>query len=140
MEMSLLRVLGLTYHRGAQLREGIIKYFVVQRLRGVLFLGFINSGLGLSLVVCRVILLKLGLFPFHLWVVHIYRGLRIRLIIITRTLLKLPGLILLGDIRHHLLTLSARASILVGSMGGSNPGYWPELILLPGLICCQTFS
>lgn len=81
-------------------------------------MAFSLSGLFSTTAVAIPLLLKLGLFPFYLWVPHVFRGLSFNSLIILSTIQKFPPLIVLSHISFYGRVLAALLRIVVGSLGG----------------------
>lgn len=99
--------------------EGALKYFLIQIIRGIIFLvGLVNYN-SLFYLLELAILLKLGAFPFFFWVPHIFSGINYFGIGIIRTLIKLPSLTVLSTlINRKTLIIMGGISVVIGSITG----------------------
>lgn len=135
IEISLLGLLPLILEKfkvKLLAREVTIKYFIIQRLSriwlmlGGFFLWEINNyeDLFFWLFIGGVVL-KLGLFPGHFWVVQVINGLKIIPLFYVLTLVKVAPLFLISNImsnmceyRRNLIYILGTSRIIVGSLIG----------------------
>lgn len=133
IEIGLLRLLPIVYnHRRLLVRESSIKYFLVQSLARILiffggsflFILLINNWLSQGLIFVRL-LIKIGLFPIHFWVIPVLSGLwypQIGVILIPLKVapLALINYIGLNRLMINILYFGAIMSILRGGIIGNN--------------------
>lgn len=133
IEMGVLRLLPIIYNHGTLLvSESSIKYFLVQSVARILIFfggvmifilltfGWLSEGF-----IFISLLLKMGLFPLHFWVIPVLRGLWYPQIGLILILLKVPPLALINYIRFNdiitiIFYLAAVFSMWGGGLLGNN--------------------
>lgn len=96
-----------------------LKYFIIQIISGLVVLTIIVSDRASRILLELIIILKLGGFPFFIWVPHVYRGLSYYRLGLIGTLLKLPSLIIFRALASSVVIfLAGVSSILIGSITG----------------------
>lgn len=98
--------------------ESAIKYFLVQVLRGLLYLSAVISLLDLEWVFVMALRFKLGLAPFHFWVPHVFSGFDYSLLWVVSRVIKLPGLLLIQHSRGVVVVGLAALRVIVGTIRG----------------------
>lgn len=117
MELSLLALLPiLCGSKAPSANESALKYFLIQTIAGLIFLGGLFRSI--TSVAIVALLLKLGAFPFYLWVPHIFCGLSFNQIILLSTIQKIPPFVALIHLNTPILIGVIIGSIFLGSIGG----------------------
>lgn len=120
--------------------ELIIKYFITQVVVSLIFSGLIiiylfNLSFGLEVFLVTVLIIKLGLFPFHFWVIIVLGKIEWTSFLMLMTLMKLLPILLfrnlLGLINSNFIVL---ASIIVGSILGFNNSVVQKLLGYSSLV------
>ena len=107
-------------HDSARSVEGSLKYFIIQAFSGIVFLGAIISSFKSFYFLEATLLLKMGAFPFYIWVPHIYSGINYFSIGLLRTIMKFPRLVVLPSLsRGNIILFMAVARVLLGSIRGA---------------------
>lgn len=105
--------------------ESIMKYFIVQRIASTAMLVRVISILiGVSinneLIFMVAIIIKLGLAPFHNWLLNVVRYINFYSIFVIFTFLKVPPLCLIFQIRPNYIQIPLILRILIRSIGCLN--------------------
>lgn len=105
--------------KGATRAERTLKYFIIQIIRGLSLLTiFIVGGVATAWIEV-VLILKLGLAPFFIWVPHVFTGLSYFSLGLLRTILKTPSLTLVRSLpTNFILIVAGGARIMIGSLAG----------------------
>jgi len=125
LEVSLLSFIPFIQNKSKVRSESIIKYFIVQRVAStILVIRVIYILIGVSIIneiiLTISILIKLGLAPFHNWVLIIIEGISYTSILSLLTVLKLPPLVILYQINSRILTIPIIIRILLRAISGIN--------------------
>lgn len=102
MEILTLLFLGLVFTQSRPARGVVMmKYFLLQRARGLVILGVlistISHNLSLMLVFTIVLFIKLGVPPFHLWALGVGQELDYFNLFIFSSFIKLVPLLFLAS-------------------------------------------
>lgn len=99
--------------------ERTLKYFIIQIIRGLLFLRLIVFSQPIYYFIELIILLKLGAFPFFMWVPHVYSGLNYFSIGLLRSVIKFPRFVIVPIVcQLNFIVFIAAISIFIGSITG----------------------
>nr|UDP58831.1 NADH dehydrogenase subunit 2 [Jacobiasca formosana]UER93867.1 NADH dehydrogenase subunit 2 [Jacobiasca formosana] len=104
--------------------ECCVKYFIVQSLSSSIFMLsmmmlFMNLNLGMELMVNISLMIKMGVAPFHNWVLNVVSGMNFSMVFFMLTLLKLPPLVILSYLNLYLIPFII-ITLMVGSLFGLN--------------------
>nr|AAS77046.1 NADH dehydrogenase subunit 2 [Aleurochiton aceris] len=135
MEVNVLFLMGiLSLTCGYESSSTIMKYFIVQLIISLVFLTFIlsllfNIFMSVNLWIMIVLMAKLGLFPFHFWMIMILSKIDWTGFFMMSTFYKLPSL-MYTHWTFELLTLSlvVISSSFVGSFLGLNNIFIQKLL------------
>ena len=108
----------LLSHKSATSRERIIKYYLIQTIRGLLILVSFVAPLNTSIIILGALSLKLGLAPLFMWVPSIFSGQSYFSIFIISTFIKLPGFIILSHFWFKELWIVGVLRVVLGAIGG----------------------
>jgi len=100
-----------------------LKYFLVQRISSFIFLlSVLLNYHVINILIIISLILKLGVAPFHQWLLFVCRGLNWLTLLILLTLLKIIPLIILINLKYYLefkiIFLFILSSTIVGRLGG----------------------
>jgi len=107
--------------------ESVIKYFLIQICSGILFLQSALSLWDLSWLFTVRLVLKLGLAPLHVWVVHIYSGLSCSFMFLVSTIIKVPGVLLI-EMAPYALHQFLLFRVVIGRVGAVFMSAFKKLI------------
>lgn len=123
LEITLISFLPIMSNKIIISSESILKYFLIQRVRSsILILGLILILIDINLnefIISIAILLKIGVAPFHNWLLRIIEGLSFYTNMLLLTILKLAPLILFSYINIRIMFI-VMLTILIGSIAGLN--------------------
>nr|QHD45536.1 NADH dehydrogenase subunit 2 [Cicadella viridis] len=123
LEISLMSFIPLMSGFNMLSSESMLKYFLVQSLSSsILLLGMIFTLLGLkdmTLTMVFGISMKLGLAPFHNWMLVMVDGLSYQCNFILLSIMKISPLTLISYLNYN-LTILIIFSLIVGSIFGLN--------------------
>nr|YP_010835885.1 NADH dehydrogenase subunit 2 [Carinata dushanensis]WGC89404.1 NADH dehydrogenase subunit 2 [Carinata dushanensis] len=122
LEISLLCFIPIMAGGGLLSSESSIKYFIIQSLSSLLLMlglmimvmEFGNLG---TLIICTSLLIKLGIAPFHLWVLSVVEGLTNFCLFIMLFLMKLSPLFIISMMNYEFMFISF-ITMMVGSISG----------------------
>nr|QZZ18272.1 NADH dehydrogenase subunit 2 [Elbelus tripunctatus] len=123
LELSLISILPLMVNDSVLSSESSISYFLVQSMgSSLLVLGLVNMMMmnwGCDLFISISLMIKMGVAPFHLWLLSIIDGLTFMPLIIIFSFAKLPSLMIL-TFNSSSLVLFIIVSLVLGSVSGLN--------------------
>nr|QDO72164.1 NADH dehydrogenase subunit 2 [Gargara sp. 16071360] len=122
IELSMMSFIPIMSKKFKLNSESCIKYFIIQSLSSsIMMMGVIMmSMLTLNtMVLLMSILLKLGVTPFHTWVVSIIEGMGYYPILLMLTLMKLAPINMLMYINEN-VNLFIIMGLMIGSISGLN--------------------
>jgi NADH:ubiquinone oxidoreductase subunit 2 (subunit N) len=118
IELGLVVVTPLISTRYLNNNEAVVKYFLIQSLRGLIILySWTRCGLRAYFTLVGVVL-KLGLTPLHYWVPEVFKSSSYPLVFILSTAIKIPGLVLLSIRARGLVWRLMAIRVLVGRAAG----------------------
>nr|YP_011032066.1 NADH dehydrogenase subunit 2 [Carinata recurvata]WRH31296.1 NADH dehydrogenase subunit 2 [Carinata recurvata] len=122
LEISLMCFIPMISGEGLLGSESSMKYFIIQSLSSLLLLFgmmmLVMSLMNLSkLVIIISLLVKLGVAPFHMWVLSVVEGLNYFCMFIMLFLMKFVPLFLMSMMNSEFMLLSL-ISMLIGSISG----------------------
>ena len=118
IELITLFLVGALHNRKASTTESLLKYFLVQTLGGILFLVYASTPAPALLMFRWGVLLKLGVFPWNMWVLPILRNQTWRGVWLISTLIKAPGLVAISQCHHPIISVCALTSAAQGAIAG----------------------
>nr|YP_010610824.1 NADH dehydrogenase subunit 2 [Nanatka castenea]WAP91645.1 NADH dehydrogenase subunit 2 [Nanatka castenea] len=123
LEISLMSFLPLMISKNLLSSECMMKYFIIQGMSSsMLMLGFMFMLMTIKMSTFFMItslMLKIGMSPFHNWVLSIIEGLDYSAIFILLTLIKISPLMILAYI-NILVWIPVMLSLVVGATLGIN--------------------
>nr|YP_010271157.1 NADH dehydrogenase subunit 2 [Tricentrus longivalvulatus]UKB86922.1 NADH dehydrogenase subunit 2 [Tricentrus longivalvulatus] len=121
LELSMMCFMPIMSNKNKLNSESCIKYFIVQSLgSSIMMMGVIMMSIDTyNTILIMAILLKLGVSPFHTWVISIIEGMSYYPIFIMFTLIKLAPINMLSYMSMN-LNLFVIFSSMVGSLSGLN--------------------
>nr|QWC53814.1 NADH dehydrogenase subunit 2 [Concaveplana rufolineata] len=123
LELSMISYIPMMTTEGVGGGESSIKYFIVQSVSscmlilGMLFMLMHNLAFDYFMVISLSI--KVGLAPFHSWVLSLVEGLNYTLLFILLTIMKISPIFIMS-LSNFDLTLMVILTLLVGSISGLN--------------------
>nr|YP_010835898.1 NADH dehydrogenase subunit 2 [Apphia rufipenna]WGC89417.1 NADH dehydrogenase subunit 2 [Apphia rufipenna] len=122
LEISLLSFIPLMCDGNLLNSESSMKYFIIQGLSSSLLLmglmtlimDMINLG---GLIISFSLLMKLGVAPFHAWVLSVVEGLNYFCLFTMLFTMKLVPLFIIGLMNYELMLMSA-LTMIIGSISG----------------------
>nr|YP_010996505.1 NADH dehydrogenase subunit 2 [Concaveplana hamulusa]WPC85247.1 NADH dehydrogenase subunit 2 [Concaveplana hamulusa] len=123
LELSMISYIPMMTTEGASGGESSIKYFIVQSVSscmlilGMLFMLMHNLAFDYFMVISLSI--KVGLAPFHSWVLSLVEGLNYTLLFILLTIMKISPIFIMS-LSNFDLTLMVILTLLIGSISGLN--------------------
>jgi NADH:ubiquinone oxidoreductase subunit 2 (subunit N) len=118
IELALVTVTPLIRTHYLNNNEAVVKYFLIQRLRGLIIL-YSWMGMRARIYLTLVgVILKLGLAPLHYWVPEVFKNSSYPLVFVLSTAIKIPGLVLLSIRVRRLAWRLIIIRVLVGRAAG----------------------
>lgn len=122
LELTLISFIPLISSNSIKASERCIKYFIIQRIRSIIFLFrilILIIIINIKNLILTSIIIKIAIPPFHSWIITIIEGLNYNYIFILFTLIKIVPLIIIKKISLNLNIISI-LSLIVGSISGLN--------------------
>nr|QJD07211.1 NADH dehydrogenase subunit 2 [Ghauriana sinensis] len=124
LEVSLICFIPLMLNKNYISSECSMKYFIIQSISSsILVLSFLfmlmNVNFNFELLLIISMMIKMGVAPFHNWVLNVIDGLDFFFLFILLTLLKIPPLCILTYISLY-LNIFVLMSLIIGSISGLN--------------------
>nr|WRK21492.1 NADH dehydrogenase subunit 2 [Nionia sp.] len=123
LEISLMSFLPMINYKGTLNSESSVKYFIIQSISSSMFVLSIIMLLmnykHFSMILLISLLIKIGVAPFHNWVLNVIEGLDYNLIFIMLILLKISPFFIMSFIESS-YKLNIVISLMVGSIFGIN--------------------
>nr|YP_010727934.1 NADH dehydrogenase subunit 2 [Bothrogonia tibetana]WDZ68115.1 NADH dehydrogenase subunit 2 [Bothrogonia tibetana] len=123
LELSLMSFIPMMSNKNLLSSESMMKYFIVQSMSssimisGLVLLG-INTMQSEYLIVTSI-LIKIGMAPFHNWMLTVIEGMSYQMILIMLTMMKVPPLMVISYM-NITLYLPIIISLIVGAIWGIN--------------------
>lgn len=124
LEIILICFIPIILNKNFNSSECCLKYFIIQRVRSsililsiILILININFNIGIILNISLII--KIGVAPFHIWVLNVVEGLDFNFLFVLLTLIKLPPLCILSYVSLYLIPFIF-LTLILGSILGLN--------------------
>lgn len=132
LELILICFIPLILNSNFISSECCLKYFIIQRISSSLLilsiiLILINIDFKFEYIFNVSLIIKMGVAPFHTWVLNIVDGLKFNLLFLIVTLLKLPPLYILSYVRFYLNPFII-ISLLLGSLLGLNQNSFRKIL------------
>lgn len=132
LEISLISIIPLIISKLVLSSESTIKYFIVQRISSsILMLGvliiIIRGDYNYDYLLVSSLLIKIGVAPFHNWLLTVIEGLNFSIVVIILTINKIAPLFMLSYIRGSIVLVIC-ITILLGSILGLNQNSIKKLI------------
>nr|QZZ18323.1 NADH dehydrogenase subunit 2 [Kaukania anser] len=124
LELNLISFLPLIHSKFIISSESSMKYFLVQSISSsILILGMIGMFLKLhnyDELILVSILIKMGVPPFHLWVLSLIDGLNMLTMMLIFSIMKVAPLIILTFLLFFSISLIVTFTIISGAISGIN--------------------
>nr|YP_008992960.1 NADH dehydrogenase subunit 2 [Leptobelus gazella]AEE89598.1 NADH dehydrogenase subunit 2 [Leptobelus gazella] len=130
LELSLMSFIPIMSNKTKLNSESCIKYFIIQSLSSsIMMMGVImmSTSTNYKLMLALSIMLKLGMSPFHTWVISIAEGINYNSIFIMLTIMKLAPINMLSYMSMN-LSLLIIMSLIMGSISGLNQNSIKKMI------------
>nr|YP_010502875.1 NADH dehydrogenase subunit 2 [Exitianus nanus]UXD78652.1 NADH dehydrogenase subunit 2 [Exitianus nanus] len=125
MEVSLISFIPLMLGNKKNTSQSMIKYFIMQTVASTMFLFsvicmLVGDSMTNEMFMMISMLMKLGVAPFHSWVLMVIEPLELSAMFIMLTVLKIPPLAILYQINTSMLNYPIIMSMLVSSISSLN--------------------
>nr|ASR18191.1 NADH dehydrogenase subunit 2 [Aeneolamia contigua] len=125
LEINLIAFTSLMYMKlNYYTSESMMKYFIIQSMgSSILLLGIIILSLKImenSTMMMMGLMIKLGVAPFHTWMISMMESLNWMNCLILSTWQKIATLMLMSYIINKMSMINIMLSLIVGSIGGIN--------------------
>nr|YP_010958555.1 NADH dehydrogenase subunit 2 [Centrotypus laticornis]UXF57631.1 NADH dehydrogenase subunit 2 [Centrotypus laticornis] len=130
LEMSLMSFIPIMSNKNKLNSECCIKYFIVQSLSSsVMMMGVImmSNEINYKSILMLAMMVKLGVPPFHTWMIAIIEGLDYNSVFIILTMMKLAPFQILMYMNSN-YTMFIMTSLIVGSISGLNQNSIKKMI------------
>nr|YP_010349772.1 NADH dehydrogenase subunit 2 [Cassianeura cassiae]UOH96514.1 NADH dehydrogenase subunit 2 [Cassianeura cassiae] len=131
LELSLISFLPLMHSKMILTSESSMKYFLVQSLSSsILILGLmmmLTIKLNYELLILMSLMIKMGVAPFHSWLLSLVEGLSNLPLILMFTLSKLPPLMIMSFLNFS-LSMIISINLITGSLFGLNQSSLKKII------------
>nr|YP_010363447.1 NADH dehydrogenase subunit 2 [Atkinsoniella curvata]UNZ12548.1 NADH dehydrogenase subunit 2 [Atkinsoniella curvata] len=123
LEISLISFLPLMISSNSLSSESMMKYFIIQSMSSsILMFGLLSMMMMIKMsmfIMIISLLLKIGMAPFHNWVLSVVEGITYESIFILLTLMKISPLMILSYI-NLTIWIPIMLSLILGSILGIN--------------------
>nr|YP_010692613.1 NADH dehydrogenase subunit 2 [Centrotus cornutus]WBV77354.1 NADH dehydrogenase subunit 2 [Centrotus cornutus] len=136
LEMTLMSFIPIMSNKNKLNSESCIKYFIIQSLSSsVMMMGVIMMSMkaNLELILMMSIMLKLGMSPFHTWMLSMIEGLNYYSIFILLTIMKIIPLTMISYMNAN-LNLMIMISLIVGAIAGLNQNSIKKMICYSSIL------
>nr|YP_009417616.1 NADH dehydrogenase subunit 2 [Durgades nigropicta]ARX63966.1 NADH dehydrogenase subunit 2 [Durgades nigropicta] len=124
LEISIMSIMPMISNKNFLSSEASVKYFIIQSISssmmmlGVLLL-LINSKIEYQMILTSSMMLKMGVAPFHNWIIEMIESVELTIMFLLLTLMKMAPLNMLSYLmlKNNLFIL---ISLIIGSMFGLN--------------------
>nr|WRQ18160.1 NADH dehydrogenase subunit 2 [Igerna sp.] len=124
LEISMMSIMPMISNKNFLSSEASVKYFVIQSISSsMMMLGMLllltNQGIEYQMILTSSMMLKMGIAPFHNWILEMIEGLELTVMFLLLTLLKMGPLNMLSYLmfKNNLYVI---ISLVIGSMFGLN--------------------
>nr|YP_010540346.1 NADH dehydrogenase subunit 2 [Singapora shinshana]UYF20488.1 NADH dehydrogenase subunit 2 [Singapora shinshana] len=123
LELSLICFLPIMHNKLIIASESLMKYFLIQSVSSAMLIIGIMSMLMMTMdykfIISTAVMIKVGVAPFHMWVLSIIEGMKILPMMLLLTLSKIAPLMILSMMPLGFAMISF-ATMLTGSIMGLN--------------------
>nr|UBS91930.1 NADH dehydrogenase subunit 2 [Anagonalia melichari] len=122
LEMSLMSFLPIMIGTNLLSSESMMKYFIIQSLSSSLLMAgliFIMMNKEMNFIIMISLMLKIGMSPFHNWVLSVIEGLDLKSIFFLLTLMKISPMMIMSYMKE-MIWISVFISLIVGAIFGIN--------------------
>lgn len=115
LEISIISFIPIITSKLKINSESLIKYYIIQRLSSrIIIMGIIIISLNINfnIILLTTILIKIGIVPFHNWVISIIEGISYNNIFILLTIIKIAPLNIISYLNINLQTINIIGIIL----------------------------
>uniref|UniRef100_UPI00315DAF71 NADH dehydrogenase subunit 2 n=1 Tax=Choucentrus sinensis TaxID=3038122 RepID=UPI00315DAF71 len=136
LELSLMSFMPIMSNKLKLNSESCIKYFIIQSLSSaIMMMGVIMMAtmIDSKFMLIMSIMLKLGMSPFHSWILSMVEGVKYYPILILFTLMKAAPLNMISYINVN-LNLIIMISLMVGSISGFNQNSVKKLLSYSSIV------
>nr|YP_010610798.1 NADH dehydrogenase subunit 2 [Stenatkina angustata]WAP91619.1 NADH dehydrogenase subunit 2 [Stenatkina angustata] len=131
LEMSLLSFIPLMMNKNLLSSECMMKYYIIQSMSSsILIMGMIMFLMMLKesqFIMIFSLMLKIGVAPFHNWVLSVIEGLTYNSLFLMLTIMKFSPLIILSYI-NKIIWIPVIFSLIVGAIMGINQNSFRKMI------------
>nr|YP_010952918.1 NADH dehydrogenase subunit 2 [Empoascanara plamka]WMQ52361.1 NADH dehydrogenase subunit 2 [Empoascanara plamka] len=131
LEISLITTLPLMQSKLIISSESMMKYFLIQSISsGLLIMGLmvmLTNLINTSILMTSSILIKMGIAPFHNWLVSVIEPMKMLPLMLILTISKIPALMILSIIQVS-MTMIILITLMTGSIKGLSQTSMKKLI------------
>nr|QUI77245.1 NADH dehydrogenase subunit 2 [Empoascanara gracilis] len=132
LELSLITFLPLMQNKLIISSESILKYFIIQSVSStILILGLLMMVVmkfNYEFMISIALMMKMGIGPFHLWLLSVMSGLHSVPMILLLTVLKISPLVILSLVNTISNSIFIMITMLAGSISGLNQNSTKKII------------
>nr|YP_010502914.1 NADH dehydrogenase subunit 2 [Nephotettix virescens]UXD78691.1 NADH dehydrogenase subunit 2 [Nephotettix virescens] len=139
MEISMLSFIPLMMSNKITSSQSMIQYFITQSLASTMFLfSIITMLIGVNMVMNEMfmvisMLIKIGIAPFHNWILLIIESIDYTIMFLLLTVMKLPALTAMYQINSKMLVIPMLISLMVSSISSLNQSSLRKLLGLSSI-------
>nr|AMK97249.1 NADH dehydrogenase subunit 2 [Bothrogonia ferruginea] len=123
LELSLMSFIPMMSSKNLLSSESMMKYFIVQSMSSsIMISGLVLMGINTmqsEYLIVTSVLIKVGMAPFHNWMITVIEGMSYQMILIMLTMMKVPPLMVISYL-NVTLYLPVFISLIVGAIWGIN--------------------
>nr|YP_010727921.1 NADH dehydrogenase subunit 2 [Bothrogonia lata]WDZ68102.1 NADH dehydrogenase subunit 2 [Bothrogonia lata] len=123
LELSLMSFIPMMSSKNLLSSESMMKYFIVQSMSSsIMISGLVLMGINTmqsEYLIVTSILMKIGMAPFHNWMLTVIEGMSYQMILVMLTMMKVPPLMVISYM-NVTLNLPIIISLIVGAIWGIN--------------------
>nr|YP_009907530.1 NADH dehydrogenase subunit 2 [Bothrogonia tongmaiana]QLI54087.1 NADH dehydrogenase subunit 2 [Bothrogonia tongmaiana] len=123
LELSLMSFIPMMSSKNLLSSESMMKYFIVQSMSSsIMISGLVLMGINTmqsEYLIVTSVLIKIGMAPFHNWMLTVIEGMSYQMILIMLTMMKVPPLMVISYM-NVTLYLPIIISLIVGAIWGIN--------------------
>nr|YP_010614353.1 NADH dehydrogenase subunit 2 [Dalbulus maidis]WAS32287.1 NADH dehydrogenase subunit 2 [Dalbulus maidis] len=125
LEMSMMAFIPMIQNFNQLSSESMIKYFIIQSIASTLFLfGIISMLIGVNtkneLLMLMSMLIKLGMAPFHNWMLMIIQYINYSEMFILLTVMKIAPISIMHQIQSNMMIIPIAMSMIISSISCMN--------------------
>nr|WAP91723.1 NADH dehydrogenase subunit 2 [Idiocerini gen. 'Neoamritatus' sp.] len=122
LELSLMTIIPMMNSYSSISSECTMKYYIVQSMSSAIFilgmiLLMINRNYNYKLIIILSMMMKMGVAPFHMWVISIIEGLNYMIMFNMLTIMKIVPMIIINNMNMN-LNIIIIFTLFIGSMLG----------------------